>query len=145
MQTEKSHPSGQRIMPATQCMGTPLCVSTNSAMGNIYCDLMFTSLEGKALPKWCLLLKERICSHGSVPRHLKKFSAYCGSFTVYNLPHGIIFCISRVKRQGSEPQAAHKVLAFSTHPWSRPGSGSGASFCKIQELSGEKGVCLKAA
>ena len=44
------------------CMGTPLSFSAIFAKGNNFYDFLFASLEGEALSKKGLPLKERTCS-----------------------------------------------------------------------------------
>ena len=46
------------------CIGTPLCFSTIFMRRNKLCDFLFLLLE-QVLPKWSLLLKERIFFRGS--------------------------------------------------------------------------------
>ena len=46
-------------------MVTPLCFSSIFTKGNNFCDFLFASIDGIALPKWGLFLKERIFSKRS--------------------------------------------------------------------------------
>ena len=52
-------------------MGAPRCFSTSFTKGNNFSDFLFASLDGKALPKWGLHLKERLCFHVQTDFHLE--------------------------------------------------------------------------